>query len=95
MVPETCNNKLLAFSLPFCSLERGEGGWGDGGGDDAATTLEVADGDAFFRCDSHVASGNTGMPGQSAEASLPSALLLMTKEQVNGVILTAFGIRTR
>jgi hypothetical protein len=49
----------------------------------------------FFRCDSHVASGTTGMPGQSAEASLPSALLLMTKEQVNGVILTAFGIRTR
>lgn len=48
MVPETCNNKLLAFSLPFCSLERGEGGWGDGGGDDAATTLEVADDDAFF-----------------------------------------------
>jgi hypothetical protein len=35
------------------------------------------------------------MPGQSAEASLPSALLLMTKEQVNGVILTAFGICTR
>ena len=42
-----------------------------------------------------IASWYTGMPGQIFKASLSSALLLMTKEQINGVILTAFGIRKR
>ena len=42
-----------------------------------------------------VLSWYTGMPGQITKASLSSALLLMTKEQINGLILAAFGLAAR
>ena len=42
-----------------------------------------------------VGSWYTGMPGQIGKASLSSALLLMTKEQLSATIDAAFGIAPR
>jgi hypothetical protein len=42
-----------------------------------------------------VSSWYTGMPGQIGKASLSSALLLMTKEQISATIFAAFGIAAR
>ena len=42
-----------------------------------------------------VASWYTGLAGQITKASLSSAFLLMVKEQINGLILLAFGLALR